>query len=323
MKKLTTKKSNKKINFIDSIKDLMNSFNIEDLSKIKIYGNDNITLSNFLKNSTSDLERFNSKDYWENEILSRLKKITRTNKIPKKWESRENLKSSGFLADIIHFSNIIQNQNNYYSPHSFLKWALEFYSVSSRNQLPEFIQKAINEYEWDLINYSEFYKIIRSDCDFIELLKALKQQDAIKIQLHLYYDPETKNLTCSKRTLKTKFVKVSTLTFSESNKKNYYSKAMKNYLDSKNKEEFLTKLIKESLNSFYKKQLENGINTNIKMSDFISGKVPFLFVSDDDDIKDWMSKTNSKGLKSAFLRLSEDLERSRFKKLFDEFLTSP
>lgn len=323
MKKLTIEKNNKKICFIDSIKDLINNFNTEELSKIKIYENNNITLSEILKNSTLDLEKFNSKDYWESEILSRFKKVTKINKIPKKWESRECLKSSGCLADIIHFSKIIINQDNYCSPHSFLKWSLEFYSVSTRNKLPQFIQDAINQYELDIINYTEFYNMVKSDSDFVELLKILKEQDAIKIQLHLYYDPKNKKLIASKRSMKNKFIKVSTLTFSESNKKNYYSKTMKNYLDSKNKEKFLTELIKESLNSFYKKQLEHGINLNIKMSDFISGKVTFSFVSSDEDIKNWMSNTNSKALKSAFSRLSDDLERNRFKKLLDEFLTNP
>ena len=323
MKKLTIEKNNKKICFIDSIKDLINNFNTEELSKIKIYENNNITLSEFLKDSTSNLERFNSKDYWESEILSMFKKVTKINKIPKKWESRECLKSSGCLADIIYFSKIIINQDNYCSPHSFLQWSLEFYSVSTRNKLPQFIKDAINQYEYNVINCIEFYKLITSNHAFVELLKILKEQDAIKIQLHLYYDPKNKKLIASKRSMKNKFIKVSTLTFSESNKKNYYSKTMKNYLDSKNKEKFLTELIKESLNSFYKKQLEHGINLNIKMSDFISGKVTFSFVSSDEDIKNWMSNTNSKALKSAFSRLSDDLERNRFKKLLDEFLTNP
>lgn len=323
MKKLTIEKNNKKICFIDSIKDLINNFNTEELSKIKIYENNNITLSEFLKDSTSDLEKFNSKEYWESEILSRFKKVTKINKISKKWESRDCLKSSGYLADIIHFSKMIINQDNYCSPHSFLKWSLEFYSVSTRNKLPQFIKDAINQYELNMINYTEFYNMVKSDSDFVELLKILNEQDAIKIQLHLYYDPKNKELIASKRSMKNKFIKVSTLTFSESNKKNYYSKTMKNYLDSKNKERFLTELIKESLNSFYKKQLEHGINLNIKMSDFISGKVTFSFVSSDEDIKNWMSNTNSKALKSAFSRLSDDLERKRFKKILDEFLTNP
>ena len=324
MKKLTIEKNNKKICFIDSIKDLINNFNTEELSKIKIYENNNITLSEFLKDSTSDLEKFNSKEYWESEILSRVKKLTEINKIPKKFESRECLKSSGFLEKIIRVYKIILNQDNYYySPHYFLKWSLEFYSVSTRDKLPQFIKDAISQYEDDGINYTEFYKMIKSNHAFVELLKILKEQDAIKIQLHLYYDPSNKELIASKKSMKNKFIKVSTLTFSESNKKNYCSKAMKNYLSSQNKEEFLTELVKESLNSFYKKQLEHGINLNIKMSDFISGKVTFSFISSDEDIKEWMSNTNSKALKSAFSRLSDDLERKRFKELFDEFLTNP
>ena len=99
-----------------------------------------------------------------------------------------------------------------------------------------------------------------------------------------------------------------------------YSKSMKNYLDSKNKEEFLVSLIKDSLNSFYQKQLEIGIQSEVRMSDFIAGKALFSFVSSDEEVKEWMSKTNSKILKDSFKRLSTDSERDRFKRILDSYL---
>ena len=199
-----------------------------------------------MKDSTSELSKLNSKDFWDNEILTKWRKLTKVETIPQKWKSRENLKTSGFLS---------------------------------------------------------------------------AKADAVKIQLHLYYDPKAGSLICSDKIIRNKFVKVSTLTFSESNKKNYYSKSMKNYLDSKNKEEFLINLIKDSLNSFYQKQLEIGIKSEVKMSDFIAGKALFSFVSSDDEVKEWMSKTNSKMLKDSFKRLSTDSERDRFKRILDSYLT--
>ena len=57
------------------------------------------------------------------------------------------------------------------------------------------------------------------------------------------------------------------------------------------------------------------------MSDFIAGKALFSFVSSDDEIKEWMSKTNFKMIKDSFKRLSTDSERDRFKRILDSSLT--
>lgn len=321
MKKITVKTNNEKISFIDSIKDLINNFGYEDLSKVKIYESD-VKLVDFLQKSTSELSKLNSKDFWDNEILNKWIKLTKVETIPQKWKSRENLKTSGFLSSLIDLYDIIVcNNRNYFSPEYSIRQLLELYSVSSVRKLPKFIQEAKNQYEWFSLGYHQFYRLLRQNAELVEFLTLIAKADAVKIQLHLYYDPKAGSLVCSDKIIRNKFVKVSTLTFSESNQKNYYSKSMKNYLDSKNKEEFLINLIKDSLNSFYQKQLEIGIKAEVKMSDFIAGKALFSFVSSDDEVKEWMSKTNSKMLKNSFKRLSTDSERDRFKRILDLYLT--
>ena len=222
---------------------------------------------------------------------------------------------------MIDLYNSIVCNKNYVSPQYCIRELLTLYSVSSVRKLPKFIQEAKNQYEWFSFGYHKFYGLLRQNAELVEFLTLIAKVNAVKIQLHLYYDPKERLLLCSDQVIRNKFVKVSTLTFSESNQKNYYSKSMKNYLDSKNKEEFLAGLIKDSLNSFYQKQLEIGIKSEVKMSDFIAGKALFSFVSSDDEVKEWMSKTNSKMLKDSFKRLSTDSERDRFKRILDSYLT--
>lgn len=320
MKNITVKTNNEKISFIDSIKDLINNFNYEDLSKIKLYENET-TLIDFLQNSTSELSKLNSKVFWDNEILDKWKKLTKIKTVPKIMESRDNLKSSGFFIALVDLYDCIVCSKNYVTPEYAIRQFLELYSVSSIKKLPKFIQDAKNQYDWLSFGYHKFYKLLRKDSELVEFLTSVAKVHAIKIQLHLYYDPKKRTLVCSEQMIKNKFIKVSTLTFSESMKKNYYSKSMKNYLDAKNKEEFLVNLIKDNLNSFYQKQLEIGIKSEVKMSDFIAGKALFSFVSSDDEIKEWMSKTNFKMIKDSFKRLSTDSERDRFKRILDSSLT--
>lgn len=320
MKNITVKTNNEKISFIDSIKDLINNFNHEDLSKIKLYENET-TLIDFLQNSTSELSKLNSKVFWDNEILDRWKKLTKIKTVPKIMESRDNLKTSDFFIALVNLYDSIVYSKNYVTPECAILQFLELYSVSSIKKLPKFIQDAKNQYDLFSFGYHKFYKLLRKDSELVEFLTSIAKVHAIKIQLHLYYDPKKRTLVCSEQIIKNKFVKVSTLTFSESMKKNYYSKSMKNYLDAKNKEEFLVNLIKDELNSFYQKQLEIGIKSEVKMSDFIAGKALFSFVSSDDEIKEWMSKTNFKMIKDSFKRLSTDSERDRFKRILDSSLT--
>ena len=320
MKNITVKTNNEKISFIDSIKDLINNFNHEDLSKIKLYENET-TLIDFLQNSTSELSKLNSKVFWDNEILDRWKKLTKIKTVPKIMESRDTLKSSGFFISLVDLYDSIVCSKIYVTPEYAIRQLLELYSVSSIKKLPKFIQDAKNQYDWFSFGYHKFYKLLRKDSELVEFLTSIAKVHAIKIQLHLYYDPKKRTLVCSEQMIKNKFVKVSTLTFSESMKKNYYSKSMKNYLDAKNKEEFLVNLIKDKLNSFYQKQLEIGIKSEVKMSDFIAGNALFSFVSSDDEIKEWMSKTNFKMIKDSFKRLSTDSERDRFKRILDSSLT--
>lgn len=320
MKNITVKTNNEKISFIDSIKDLINNFDYEDLSKIKIYESE-VKLVDFLQNSTSELSKLNSKVFWDSEILDKWKKLTGMETVPKKFESRENLKTSGFFLSLIHLYDSIVCKKNYVSPEYCTRELLTLYSASYERKLPKFIQEAKNQYDWLSLGYHQFYGLLRKNAELVEFLTSIAKVNAVKIQLHLYYDPTERLLLCSEQRIRNKFVKVSTLTFSESNQKNYYSKSMKNYLDSKNKEEFLVSLIKDSLNSFYQKQLEIGIKSEVRMSDFIAGKALFSFVSSDDEVKEWMSKTNSKILKDSFKRLSTDSERDRFKRILDSYLT--
>lgn len=320
MKKITVKTNNEKISFIDSIKDLINNFDYEDLSKIKIYESD-VKLVDFLQKSTSELSKLNSKVFWDSEILDKWKKLTGMEIVPQKFESRENLKTSGFFLSLIHLYDSIVCKKNYVSPEYCIRELLTLYSASYERKLPKFIQEAKNQYDWLSLGYHQFYGLLRKNAELIEFLTSIAKVNAVKIQLHLYYDPKERLLLCSEQTIRNKFIKVSTLTFSESNQKNYYSKSMKNYLDSKNKEEFLVSLIKDSLNSFYQKQLEIGIQSEVRMSDFIAGKALFSFVSSDEEVKEWMSKTNSKILKDSFKRLSTDSERDRFKRILDSYLT--
>ena len=320
MKKITVKTNNEKISFIDSIKDFINNFDYEDLSKIKIYESE-VNLVDFLQKSTSELSKLNSKVFWDSDVLDKWKKLTKLETVPQKFESRENLKTSGFFVSLIDLYNSIVCNKNYVSPQYCIRELLTLYSVSSVRKLPKFIQDAKNQYEWFSFGYHKFYGLLRQNAELVEFLTLIAKVNAVKIQLHLYYDPNERLLLCSDQVIRNKFVKVSTLTFSESNQKNYYSKSMKNYLDSKNKEKFLAGLIKDSLNSFYQKQLEIGIKSEVKMSDFIAGKALFSFVSSDDEVKEWMSKTNSKMLKDSFKRLSTDSERDRFKRILDSYLT--
>ena len=320
MKKITVKTNNEKISFIDSIKDFINNFDYEDLSKIKIYESE-VNIVDFLQKSTSELSKLNSKVFWDSDVLDKWKKLTKLETVPQKFESRENLKTSGFFISLIDLYNSIVCNKNYVSTEYCIRELLTLYSVSSVRKLPKFIQEAKNQYEWFSFGYHKFYGLLRQNAELVEFLTLIAKVNAVKIQLHLYYDPKERLLLCSDQVIRNKFIKVSTLTFSESNQKNYYSKSMKNYLDSKNKEEFLASLIKDSLNSFYQKQLEIGIKSEVKMSDFIAGKALFSFVSSDDEVKEWMSKTNSKMLKDSFKRLSTDSERDRFKRILDSYLT--
>lgn len=154
MKKIT-KTNNEKISFIDSIKDLINNFGYEDLSGIRIYGSE-ITLLDFLKDSTSELSKLNSKDFWDNEILTKWRKLTKVETIPQKWKSRENLKTSGFLSSLIDlYDSIVCNNRNYFSTEYSIRQLLELYSVSSVRKLPK-LKINMNGSFWDTINFMDY-----------------------------------------------------------------------------------------------------------------------------------------------------------------------
>lgn len=320
MKKITNKPSERS-NFVNGlVLELMSGFDKESLNELKEFET-GVKLKDLLSEIEQKLKTLNSKTFWDDNVIKPWMELTNKTSILKEFESRENLKRSELFTDLLDLYNVVFNHS---FPNAYVKSTiLALFDVrSSRSSsLPKEVSDALFYYEYD-DNPSRgvFVQKLFENLKLFKFVKTMNEVSAIKLQLNLYYDPKQNKLLLSKKDLKAKFIKVSTLTFSESNKKNYVSKNLKGYLESKEKDSFLIEMIKKELNKFYIKQLEVGALDNSKMTDFVSGKVPFSFVTSDADVIDWMSKTKTSSLKSAYSRIHTESDRERFCKLLDDFL---